>query len=568
MKTIKQHWVGIALAIVIGLVTLLPQLFAIAQLGDAYNGLWPIHGSDDMYYGARAQEVIDGHPRLVNPYLAEHKDGQPLQFWIPDYLVTAPLHALGVPVPALHYIFDFVFPVVLTLLTYWIGWLLTKNKWLALLMPIVFHGGVFLGLFGRPVSPQFVFVFCLSVLGGVLRYIQTQQAKWLWVVALSTGFLFHAYTYYWTFYVVVFGVFAVWALVQFRHVFPIWKLIGTWMVGALIGIPYFMQLVSSRSLPGYEETLTRLGMLQTHFPSGIMIVGIGGMLTVFFVIALWKKWLQITPISALMLSGVIGSVIVTNHHIVTGQNLEFSSHYWPIAAFWFGFSALVLFAKLKQTIPQLSHRWIMPVLVVLSVVVTLPMTKDVVARQLGFSEKEVRWQQYGDVIDWLNTNTVKDEVVFVNKELGEIIPIHTHNNVWFTRWANLHFMTDVEVWERFVTNNYWEEFSEEFVRKNERSIFGTAFINHYNHIQQQNKLKRVFGATEKQIERYPQERIAEFMTFASAQQQTPLPELLSQYQLDYIIWDTVANPEWEIDSLGLAQVATIGQFNIYAYTQF
>lgn len=60
-KIIKEHYLAFVLALFIGVITLVPQLLAIKNLGDRWQGVYPIVNDDEVYYLARGQEIVDGY---------------------------------------------------------------------------------------------------------------------------------------------------------------------------------------------------------------------------------------------------------------------------------------------------------------------------------------------------------------------------------------------------------------------------------------------------------------------------------------------------------------------------
>ena len=158
---LKKHFGIILLAIVVSIFTFGPQLFAINKIGNDFRGVYPINTADDIYYLARAQDISDGHNFLANPYLYEHKDSSPMQFWLPDYIMAKPLAIFGVE-PAIGYIFyDLLLSIILVILIYSILFSLTKNRLLSLSATTFLHLGLFLVVFSRAPSPQLNFIFYL-----------------------------------------------------------------------------------------------------------------------------------------------------------------------------------------------------------------------------------------------------------------------------------------------------------------------------------------------------------------------------------------------------------------------
>ena len=91
------------------------------------------------------------------------------------------------------------------------------------------------------------------------------------LAAFNFGLLFYFYTYYWTFYIVLFSLLTVFLfLSRFKQQA---KSIAVVLGGGLVvAVPYFWLMLRALLLPEYDETLRRIGMINTHFPSGLYIV--------------------------------------------------------------------------------------------------------------------------------------------------------------------------------------------------------------------------------------------------------------------------------------------------------
>jgi len=554
---VRKHYTIIILAFVVGLLTLLPQLIAVRDMGSDFQGIYPINGSDDLYYLARLQEVKDGHPLLANPYLYEYKDVQPLQFWVPDFVVASFSILFGGNVFIANYVLDFILPFLLVLLTYSCLFALTKDKRISLVGSFFLHVGIFLALFGRPVSPQLIFVFCLTLSYFIIKYFQDMKGKWLLFSVLNFAILFYTYTYHWTFYTVLFGLFMFFSIffLKKQSITQIKGFLFVLVGGALLGIPYFLQLMRSANLEGYSDTMIRLGMLDTHFPSGFAIVGISGMLFIALVVLYKKKLIQNIRMVILLLSAILTPAIVTNHHLITGKNLEFSSHYWPISVFWFVFVGAYLFHKFVSSLKSDKIKRILILLVSAGIIVFSSVSAwETIKRHSSVSESELVWQEYSDILYWLGENTEKDDVVWAREGLQDLIPIYTHDNVLFSRFSNLHFMTSDEVWNRFVLNHYWDVVDEAFIKQHERSIWGTQYINGYGHKLGRNRIRQILGFPQVENVRLPDSAIDDFMSYAQDYQNKDLGEMLKKYRIDYIVLDKRRASHWRIGDIEYKEI--------------
>lgn len=562
LATIKKHILVVLLAIVVSIFTFAPQMMAINSMGDKFSGVYPINTVDDMYYMARAKDIVDGHSFLSNPYLYEYKDGSPMQFWLPDYLLTKPLELFGVSVSEGYIFYDMLLPIILTILTYSIFYSLTRSRAIAFSFASILHLGIFLSAFARNPSPQFNFIFWLILALFLIKLIQSREKKYAVLATLAFGLQFHFYTYYWTFYVVLIVVFVVLAWL-FGKRQGLKYYLGILLGALVIGMPYFISLYQSTKLLYYQESIYRLGMIDTHFPSGIKIVALAAVLLVVTYILYLKKIVKINQLSILLVSGVVASVICVNQHIITGKNLEFSSHYWMPSVFWAIFLVAYL---LKKSLIKIKYNWtkLTPVFIILVLIFSFFGAKPGILSDAQAKDYEIGWQEYSVVFDWLKNNTEAESVVYANSELSNLIPVYTDNNIYYNRFANLFFIPDEEVYERFVINNFWEKFDDEFIYEHQRFIWGVHYIDEYGHHLSKNKIRKLLFLPAEDKERIPIEKIAEFKAIVAKMQAGSIADYILKYRVDYLIWDKKNNPNWELNDLDLLNIVyQQGDFVIY-----
>lgn len=545
-QLIKNHYQIVILSIVIGLVSFLPQIIARNSLGEDFKGIYPTVNDDEIYYLARGQEIVDGHYFLTNPYLWEHKDESPMQFWLPDFLVAWPLKILNINISQGYRFYDFLMPVVLALLVYAIVFSFTERKNLALLGTVVINLGLFLSLFNRGPSPQFIFIFWLLLALFLVLFEKTKANKYFVLSAVTFGLLFYMYPYYWTYYVILFVIYFV-LKVFFERNF-VWKKYLFMFLGAgVISIPYFILYWQSTNLPFYQESVVRLGLLNTHFPSGFSIVFWGMVVLALFGLSFYKKKITINKFSLLLFSGTLAAMIAVNQHIITGKNLEFSSHYYHLSIVWYVFSAFYI---ISFWLENKKFIWLGRLAVLLVAGASIYSAIGVVYSQTKVSNSEKDLQKYGPVLEWLKINTEKNSVIWADQKLSALIPAYTSNNVFYAREANLFFISDQEVKERFIINNYWSDFTDEFIKDNERAIWGTQYINSYAHLQSKNKIRGLVGLSKIESERLPELEINNFKSKSESLKKDSIDNLLKNYRVDYIVVDKF-NDDFRIEDIDL-----------------
>lgn len=570
-KIIKEHWFVVIMVVILVILMILPFFYFKVSLGDQYEGIPSEIINDELFYMARIKDVMDGYLTLGNAYLFEHKNQLPQQLFLPEFLLAQPLKLFNLDIVQGRVIYNFVLPAIAFILIYLTFYLIYPSRlWASLFTAFLFFG-LYLFKFTRPVIPQFVFIFWLSQFIFLWsRFFVTKKSRipdsqsesgrfhfdrLLFLNILNFGLLFYLYPFYWTFYLVFFVILM--SVYFFREKMLSKQFFKILIGGLIIGSLYFYLSFSASQLPEYQETLTRIQLVFSHSPSEIKTV-----LPAFFVLILisvlyWIKKIKMDGEILFFISGIISILLVTNQNILTGQKFEFG-HYRMLSVFFLVFTVYYLCCQIKFLNFKLKF-----LIVSLIIIFSAYGIYDYTQRVSKVSERDIYIQRYGAVFDWLNKNTLSDSVVYANEEISSKVPVYTSNDVFYSRYANLFIMTDEEVFERFILNNFFEEFDKDFVIKNERAIFGVRYIDRYGDAVQANKWRKLAGLKLKDETRLPENEIEKFLTKAGEIQRNPFDKSLKKYRIDYFIWDKSKNPNWKPEKLKLESVYDFK--NIYIF---
>ncbi|MDO8676878.1 MAG: hypothetical protein Q7K16_04535 [Candidatus Azambacteria bacterium] len=555
---IKYHCAAIIIALILGVLMILPFFYFHIKLGNNFKGIFPEIVNDENFYYARIKDIVDGHSFLSNAYLAEHKEGLPQQLFLAEWFLAQLLKLFGLGINAAHLIYNFILPIVGFLLAYIAFYLILRKRFFSLGFCLFLFFGLFLTAFIRPVSPQFNFIFWLTQFIFLWLFIMEQRRKWIWLLAINFGLLFYVYPYYWTFYLIFFCVLAVLYFWKGRALS--YGILAIASGGLVLAIPYFYLNYLAAQLPYYTETLTRLGMLYTRFPSGFRIILWSAFGLAIFSWFLWRRVVEFDVKASFFILGILSSVIVANQHLLTGKNFEFSSHYDIGAVFFLVFAVAYLFNTVK------SRKLSIAIVIIIAAVVVNGLynySKTVFA---VINENAIYKQNYAPIFKWLNGNTEKDSIVYANPDLSRLIPVYTANNVFYVREANLFFISDEEVSDRFILNNFFENFNKNFIIENDRSVYGVRYIDAYGHAVQGNKLRRLLGLKLEPEIYLPEEAILKVMTRAKELQKGNFSEELKKFRIDYLVWDKNKNPDWEINSKNFKPIFKNDNLIIFKFT--
>ena len=542
-EKILKNKTAVISAVILGVLMIWPYLHLIVALDGEFNGILPPLVNDELFYSARIQDVLDGHSMIGNAYLFEYKDSLSVQF-LGEYLLAQPLKFFGLTAIQGRFLYNLLLPSLSFLLTYLAFCLITRSRFWSVIFSALLFFGLYLNNFLRPVSPQLNFIFWLTQFIFLWKLIKNgSSSKILIWNAINLGLLFYIYPYYWTFYVIFLVVLVGIYFIHNRELsFAMAKIL---VGGSVLAIPYFLSSYFISRTPEYGETMTRIGLIYSRFPSGIWVIFWAFVSLVLFMFALRSKLIKIDNLALFFIGGILATVISVNQHLITGRNLEFSSHYRMLSVFFFSFSL----AYLWRAYLELNHRHKKMVSSVLVVMALFTVVQNIGAYLNTYSvAASSEDQEYALLFDWLNKNTPKDSVVYANNTLSDLIPIYTPNNVFYSGNANLFLMSDQEVLDRFILNNFFEIFDTEFVIKNVRAIYRVRYVDIYGKAVQGNKLRRILGVKTIPEVYLPEDAINNVLNRANQLKNSNLEKELGKYRVDYVLWDKNKNPEWRFDN--------------------
>ncbi len=556
LKKVKRHWVAILIAIVLGILLVLPFFYFQSALREEYKGVQREFIDDELFYMARIKDVIDGYQTLGNAYLYEHKNQLPQQLFLPEFILAQPLKILNLNIVQGRILYSFLLPVLAFILTYIAFYLIQPSRLWANLFAVFLFFGLYLFKFTRPVIPQFVFLFWLSQFIFLWQFLKSPSNRTFKLLSiLNFGLLFYIYPFYWTFYLVFLAVLIFFYF--FRNKAISKQFLKILIGGLIIGLVYFCLTFLASQLPEYQETLTRLQLVFSRSPSEIKSSALALAVLLFIATLYWPKTIKPKKETMFFITGIVSVILVTNQNIITGLKFEFG-HYRMLAIF---FSALT-FYYLWNNLISLNFK-IRSLILSLVIIMSFGGVYSYIQRVVRISDQDIYAQKYADVFDWFNANTPKDSVVYANEEISQLVPVYTSNNVFYVRSSNLFFISDPEVLERFILNNYFEKFDRDFVIQNERSIWGVRYIDRYGDAVQANKWRIFLGLKLKDDTRLPEEEVNKIMIEAEELQNSKLKDGLRDYRANYLVWDREKDPHWKISENDFKKIADFSQFAVF-----
>ncbi len=568
MSRIRKHWAAIVLACIAGALTALPPIVAEQWMGQTYQGVHPLVVDDQLAYEARARETLDGHPTLGNPYLLEDKDVPAVGFWLPDYLRAKASQVLFGDLHTGEVVFNVVLPFVAVLVTYAILFLITGS----VLWSVVLTGYLNLGLFflqySRYPNPQLTSVFLFSFLAQLMA-LRTRRIGWIAAAILTTAALFYLYPFYWTYAVVllVLGIFGSWLLARESGAHKTLSII--FVASVALGLPYLANTYAQTKLPFYRETLMRIGFIPTRFPSGITVVALAAVTGAFLAWAWHRRIVPRTSETVFVAAASLAGAVVMNQHVITGSNFQFTVHYTMPAVIMSVFALAYAGVRLVERAPEKwkDYRTIGKIaLVAVLVIISISSVAKTVTRMATPQPSDIAAQRYAPVLRWLDANTATDAVVYADQTLAPYIPAYTRDNVYFSPWAGVAYLSQDEVNTRYLGAHYFDaSFSTSTVIANENDVFGAYYVGRYQHAATENSLRRLLHLPPVTVARYPEDAIAALVAKKKQLQQGSFRAALGGYRVDYLVWDSTLHPEWKITRVpGLAAVYEANGIKVYA----
>lgn len=573
VQIFKNHKWAVLIAFASVLIIIYPQVFFRYDQRDVYRGIELIGAADDeSAWLSRVREAKDGHFSLASPYFKDGKN---------DPYLIQPLGSIIIAVLGNFFSLDLnntillsrlVFPFIVFLLLYSFLYLFTKEKLIALAITTSFFLGkvllsrkaIFQLLSGdspsttfldfvRPVNPTMTWLFFFGFLLFFWLFLERKQWHWGILSALTLGLSFYDYFYTWTFLYAFCGVLA--AIFFLKKKWPDVKRIMAVILGALIlAIPYFFNLYQVVTHPNYQQVGQRFGLLEGRFFHFGLLVPL---LFIIFLLFFPKKW-QERYYFALAL--IITPFIVLNQQLITNKVLSYDHYHWyfhlPLAFIFI----LVIFFSLSYFQKRQLFKKISAVLIMLitGYVGIFIQNSSYAARQEQMIEK----QRYGEVMDWLNENAEKEEVVFANNETSHLTVIYTPLNVFYHSSAMLNLAATRErlldiIFLFYRLQGISKDEASEVFSRDERDISFMLYGIHYR-----DSTGDYRGMPDEIID----ELIQKYKDSFRLSTVDFLNNLWEKYQVKYLVWDKKNNPSWQLDQYQfLKKAVEIGDFAIYKF---
>lgn len=571
---IISHWGALACAIFVSILVVLPQILFRIEHKVPEQSTERIELLPDSPWSPRVREIQDGHS-FGNIYNKQGKDNpylfQPLGSMIVAYMGM--LFSLGINNTIL--LSRIVLPFVVFLLIYWFALLLSRDKLVSIVIAAIFlladpfltYTGISSLIHGvspesflriaRPVNPAMIYVFFFGFLIYFWKFFKEKRLGPGVIGSVLLSLNFYNYFYSWTYLYAFGGFFTLFLIFQKR-----WRealeVGSVYFFGAVLAIPYFINLYRSSHFPAYEEVGKRLGIIMTHQP---LFVGTTVIFALIIFYIFFPKDQGDRRIFGLAL--LVTPFLTMNQQILTGKIMQADHYHWffhkPIAVL---LVVMTLFFVLERR-GFVRQKKILAIGIILVSIVTGTFVQ---IHSYWYERKDggsvaVERQKYAPVMAWLNAHGEKEEMVLGNDETSHLTVIYTPLNVLFHRAvccttlsATDEQMLDTVFLFYRIRGVGVDTVNEVFER--ERGFISTQIYGIY--------YRKLYG----DYEAVSDEKINEIIELYKKTLTTPsarwIEDMLSKYEIKYIVWDKKNDPDWALEQyMFLKKAAVFGDIVIY-----
>ncbi len=536
---IKFHWVAILISVFFGLFVSSPGLLSIHSISD-FKGVYQTFNDEETYYQARVSEVVRGNWMVSNVYIKEHKDNLFLVPPVAEWIIGLIAMFFGLSVPFTMFVNDIFFTVISFLLFYLLLFKILRSRLYSLFYSSIFYI-LFIHILGRPVNPQLTNIFLF--LGLLLIYKIYYKEGNINVLNFFFGVVFGLALFISPYYGSALGLFYFILCITKPFIeeglYKVFKSIKYFLITSLPFVLMYALLMNKVSkLSDYTDSSIRFGLINTHYlgsHSNILIAIF--CLVLFFVniknLATKERWL---------LLGCISSIFILNwQNLITGQLIQFASHYYLITVV-LSFLVVVVVHRLLMNSDHSKRKIIASTLVIflLFSFVFYKQYREVLSLWDNVSSEEEFYelQEKSEVFEWLNTNTKKDSVVYtLGENYDDLIPIYTNNRVYYNFYATLSIMPNSETENRWLNQQLFNpEMNQDFILDNQRDFWCNTYIDKYHFEENRRKIvSKLMSSNYIASKQFDEKLIEDLYGRYKAKLNSDPISIIKEYEVDYIL---------------------------------
>ncbi|MBZ5510836.1 MAG: hypothetical protein LAN70_06665 [Acidobacteriia bacterium] len=445
-------WAALAL---VCLVYALPHLLSIAQTGK----ILPIFRIDDQIYMVRTAAAMRGDT-LGNPYVAGHENAPKFMPELSERMVALAGRALHWDVVRIAAAFRILQPAAIFLGVVWICWVFEFPPALAalaglltvlapsLLMLRIHRPGLASFLrYARFLSAGFHTTLYLAALGAVAVCWQRPTRFRAIVAGLAVGAIFYTPIFYWA--VLWAGIIALVFVSQGgqRRAMAVMA-----AVSAIVALPFVIRTVRNAANPIVQETLRRWPTY-TMTPGRRLEDNVLPHLALCIACAVLAWMLRRrSQVFLFLFAFFAASVPLQLQNVVTNRQIQAYHFTDSLNPLW-AIMGVALLAQLR------IHKVVITSIFALLIgFATTQHLVDYVRLRSQVAAHPESWALswcMPRTLAWLQENTPSDSVVIAPRPMMEILPIFTHNKVYWADFARQHVMPTSEADTRLSESLHW-----------------------------------------------------------------------------------------------------------------
>lgn len=576
MKSIlKKHYIAVVFALIVGAIYVAPHIvFELSQYDNAIH-FAPLDA--ESHYLASVNEVAEGYDSYTSTFLYEYKNSSLQNMPTGAWLFGVLKRVMGLDIKTLYISIQFLFPLISFILWYWLSYLITKNRLWSILSGLLVLLGfhvleyinitryihILLGqadmnllLYSRFINPVATFPFFFAgLVSAYYLFVQPIRKHALWF-GLLLGINMYLYAFFWAALGILAACIGIYWLIQ-KQWKAIISLILSGVISIIVGAKVFYTILFTSS-----STETAFDMLGITFPfvhhrilnwSDILMGAI--VLCVVYLFVSYKKEraisLQVRFVGLL----VCTAIIAVNQQMVSGIAVEPGHFHWYVVI---PITFLVITVCAQRIIETyISNDTVQKGMGIIGIIGIVwfgigTQVSGYTAQAASFAE----YHQYVPILSWLQEHTEPESVVLASMDLSDWIPAYTHNNVYMAPHAVYYESYPLERRLHNVAVYYYLHYRDDSVltgMKNRKSELGRVALPLVYY-------RDLCGS----YDCYPDSIVDSMVTYYENVSHEDFETWLKKYRIDYIVWDTQNNSEWNIVSNTTVVFETeIGPFKIF-----
>ena len=573
----KKHYLVIIFSLLVGSISVAPQVLSIQDLGKEYRGVPFFYIDDEDFYLMRMREITEGHYTVSSPAFFEYKDSMTPMLPLGELLYVIPSVMFGVSIISIVLFSKFILPALLFFLVYYLIFRITSGPESILRNLNAIAGGLMVVLgfdlvdYGRAIpilSGQADFTHLLiwtrlvnPITGAILLFallnllwaMFERSRKFLWIGAgLILGFMIY-YFFSWGIAISVISVFGVITLIQKQHKL-LAQLLAAVTLSIVVQLPYWIATIRSLSSSEGANTAMRVGMFFSHDPLFNRFLFVATAIFLPFIFYEWFKKRQLDRWWFFTLALLLGGWIAFNQQVMTGRMIwafHFVQYTIPLI--------MVVFFIFLWNYVRPKIKFLMSGFVLTSIIVTLIFgVQSALSYQYNLDDFRDR-QHYASFFSYLNNTAAPECVVLVQENtdnLTRLIPAFTNCNVYVSTY------TFFGVPRERVFHNYLvllrlrgiePESLVSYLQKRvgEVNTFFFEDLNQSFSTELDDRAERLILNISEAYQAFIEEDFA---------------QELDKYRLDYIVAENELDPDF-IEDLRLKKIGKYGRVYVYDYIQ-